>query len=205
MRKHLLLILFLLIVLQFSTQVVSAQNRSYKRGKYQKRKPIKRRSKTRNIAVFKPRHIRGQQGIELSTGLSGTSLNGRFISGAYSAYLSRNSYFKLGVGYETLEFKELGYEGYLVDGLLAFSPVDINKTVFFNVLGGFSFSYDGLADKEVIDLENSFSYGGQVGFEIETFISHEFIFLVAASQKYMLKSTYGNQRFFAGAGLKYIF
>ena len=205
MRKHLLLLSFLLIILQLPIESASAQSRSYKSRKYQKKKPLVRKQKARKITAFKPRHIRGQQGMELSTGLTGTNLNGRFISAAYSQYLSGFSYFKLGISYETLEFKELGYQGYLMDGLLAFSPADINKIVFFNVLGGFSLSYDGLVDKEVIDLENSFSYGGQVGFEIETFISHEFIFLVAASQKYMLKSTYGKQRFFAGAGLKYIF
>lgn len=168
------------------------------------------------------RYLPGQRGLEFTGGF----VNGFKISKedgqAFYGNVSMSTYTKKGnrwvFGAEYMQ-KQFEYRDvYLpvaqitVEGGHYFKFLsDGSKTLFFSIGGSAITGYETLNwgkrllyDGAMLEDKDSFIYGGAISFEIETYLSDRFVFLVRARERIIFGSAINRFHFQVGAGIKVI-
>ncbi|NDV84525.1 conjugal transfer protein TraO [Bacteroides sp. 51] len=168
------------------------------------------------------RYLPGQRGLEFTGGF----VNGFKISKedgqAFYGNVSMSTYTKKGnrwvFGTEYMQ-KQFEYRDvYLpvaqitVEGGHYFKFLsDGSKTLFFSIGGSAITGYETLNwgkrllyDGAMLEDKDSFIYGGAISFEIETYLSDRFVFLVRARERIIFGSAINRFHFQVGAGIKVI-
>jgi hypothetical protein len=169
------------------------------------------------------RYIPGQRGLQFTAGtVNGLDFNvtGRdfaFYAGvAMSAYTKRTDRWIVGVEY--LE-KRYIYRGWTVPqaqitidaGYYLKFYSDWRKMLFLSVgasgMGGYetvNWNNKLLPDGATINNRDTFLYGGALTFELETYLSDRFVFLINVRERLLIGSSLGKFNTQTGLGIKFI-
>lgn len=167
------------------------------------------------------RHLSGQKGFHLSYGSVDDKPIGKFKDNfycgfKYSVYTKNKNYWLIGAEYlqKQYTYKEVAIPkiqytvegGYYLNFLNAFS-----QTVFLSVgvsaLVGYETSNKGnklLYNGATLKNRDNFIYGGALSFEVETFITNQFVLLFNARERMLKGSDIGMFHTQLGVGIKYI-
>jgi len=148
------------------------------------------------------RHNRGLFGAEAGYGKF-TDKRGSFdvYSAGAVGYLRKNLYLKGQLTYAQPEQnRRVG-----LDATAAFSPLNIKETVFFNITGGATASYE--TPPAEIATKNKFNYGGLVGAELEIFPAHRVAIVGNFSQRIFVNRNFdmSSSNYSLTVGLRYNF
>jgi hypothetical protein len=169
------------------------------------------------------RYIPGQRGLQFTAGaVNGLNFNATSRDFAYYAGIAMSAYNKRTdryvVGLEYLE-KRYIYKGWTVPqsqitvdaGYYLKFYSDWRKMFFLSIgtsaMGGYeSVNWNNklLPDGATINNKDTFLYGGVLTFELETYLSDRFVFLVTVRERLLIGSSLGKFNTQTGFGIKFI-
>lgn len=167
-----------------------------------KKTRTKKKSTKPTFTKLSIRHFQGMKGIELGVH---TGRFGDYYSVGVSRYMTGNSYVKASGGFESGNVNGVGYQNYNIDIDYLYTFYKVKNFVYFNVGAGVTSSFDQVTSNEILDVESKMNFGFKPSLEVEMFLTDKLAFIVKADQRLYLKKEYGSKRWFAGAGIKFIF
>lgn len=105
------------------------------------------------------------------------------------------------------EFNGIRYNSTFLDALGSYNMSQLKNRFYLNVVGGISFVGDFKNDfpSETYDKDFSFNYGLVAGIESDFHLTRSIVFVLGGTQRYYLKSDFGNGRYHLYAALRYSF
>jgi len=149
------------------------------------------------------------QGIEVGGGIGDRT---QFFQAFGSWYLGESTYLKFGGKYEFANINNIDYNAIYGDVSANFRFLKIGNVLHLHATGGGSVVYDQLQDRLQLELDHDFTdfnglnFGVFAGGEAVLFLGRRVALVGFANQRfYFLKEGFGQERYFAGVGIKYAF
>jgi hypothetical protein len=170
------------------------------------------------LTISAQRHYEGASGVDASVGsrLSGGNFDA-YVNASYSEYLSKSSYYKIGINYLSSTFdvstESAVATNYFVNGQYLYTLLSDRKSIFLNLGGGVFLGYekipslDGYADKGIIVKEHKsgLATGISVNMEVEWLFYKSFGFIFNVNEMYSALSGIDKWQTTCGFGIKYLF
>jgi hypothetical protein len=168
--------------------------------------------------VSAQRHYEGASGLDASAGsrISGGNFDAYF-NASYSEYLSKSSYYKIGINYLASTFdvssESVVCMNYFVDGKYFYTLFSNKKSVFLNLGGGAFLGYEKIPSLEryaergiiVKDYTSGVMAGISMGVEVEWLFYKNFGFIIGFSEMYSALSPIDKWQSTCSFGIKYLF
>jgi len=155
--------------------------------------------------------VAGVKSAEAGYGIS--PLTSQYYAG-FVKYFGNKWYWKANLYYLSGKDDGIKFTSIGADFAPSYTLVTIGEGIYLNLRGGLTMSMDKLNPAIVVydaagnankEDYSTLKFGVFGGFESEIFINDKFVFVVGANQRYMFKSEFGNNRYFATAGIRYNF
>ena len=148
------------------------------------------------------RHVQGINAIDAGVGIS---KYGTAYTAGYTQYFSRKVYGKAMLNHEIAKHPDDDFQvkRMFLDIAGFYTLADWNEIMFFNIGLGVSTSIEGFHQIESPPVDNTFKIGAIAGFEVETFISDRWVWLLGGNYRYMTKEAFGNTRYYLTTGIRF--